>query len=216
MAAATILSLSEVKAHLRYPVPSAASPEDNALMGFIAAAQDVLVSETDVTATEHYLERHSGGAGTLWVHHPPILSVQSVRESIGGYITWELDFVQVDSANSSPFAYSIDSNETGAISRRAGGGANIPFIPGVMNIEIDYQAGRLIVPPSIRLAGLELIAEWWQNSQLRASMAIPGNTAYSSFDQSFTRTTGLTTINFGVPMRILELLKRYRRGPIIG
>jgi hypothetical protein len=116
------------------------------------------------------------------------------------------------------FGYSIDSYEAGLISRRSAGNVNIPFVPGQANIHVSYTAGLEAVPPSIELAALELIAHWWQNSQLRAAAMGGVNISYdATLGQQYSRDTesGTQNINIGVPFRILEMLKPNRRRPII-
>jgi hypothetical protein len=125
--------------------------------------------------------------------------------------------VQVNSPlNANIFAYSVDEPNTGLISRRSGGNLPTQFVPGVGNIHVTYVAGRDIIPGAIRLATLELIAYWWQGSQQRS---VPGGSnTYNNINTDFTRSGAdiYIPINQGVPYRILELLKPFRRQPIIG
>jgi hypothetical protein len=86
---------------------------------------------------------------------------------------------------------------------------------GEDNIRVTYTAGRAVTPPVIYLAVLELINHWWQNSQQR-NIGVNGGQYDSVGETEFTRATGLTSINQGVPYRILELIKPYRRFPVIG
>jgi hypothetical protein len=163
-----------------------------------------------------YEEYYDGGGNYIYLRHKPILSVENIEEGWGWW-DYELDYQQVNTVPAgSMFAFSIDSPEAGGISRRSAGNVCIPFVPGVKNIKVNYTAGLPAVPPSVRLAALEIIAHWWSNSQMRA---MANTNAYQSFDQmneEFTRTTGTISINSGLPYRVLELLKKHRHLPIIG
>ena len=214
-----IVTLADVRAHLRYPNPASASSDDAALQGFIDAADDAIDFECDTVAPKMFDEYYNGGDYSIWVRHRPLISVQNIEEG-WGWTNYELDYVQVNSGTAtSMFAYSIDNPGTGEITRRSGGNVNIPFMTGVNNVRIEYTAGRLKIPPVIRLAALELIAHWWQNSQFRAASLAGANITYDAVaGQAYTRDTesGIQNLNIGVPYRILEMLKPYRHDPIIG
>lgn len=209
-----IVTLDEVRAHLRYT--PADTIDDNALLLHIAAADEVMRKECGDNVPTQYVETYDGGELSVYLIHSPVLSVENVEEG-WGWIDWELDYIQVNTPPGliSMFAYSLDTPETGKVSRRTAGNINIPFFPGQSNIKIVYTAGRNPVPPVIRLAELELIAHWWQNSQQRASAASTAN-SFDAMNQDFPRTGVYTPINQGVPWRILEMIKPYRSMPIIG
>lgn len=210
-----IVSLSDVKTHLRYPVTD--TDDDTALAGFISAADEVIKREVGHVIPEQYDENYDGGDVSIYLQNVPVLSVESVQEG-WGWINYELDQVQVNTIPAlSMFAYSVDIPLTGKISRRSAGNVSIPFIPGEGNIHVVYTVGRGEIPGNVRLAALELIAHWWQNSQQREGTgSAPGEYGYDATNVDFTRTTGMSAVNQGVPYRILELLKPHRRQPIIG
>ena len=115
------------------------------------------------------------------------------------------------------YAYSLDDPESGEITRRYGGNVPAPFMAGEGNIHVTYTAGRESTPASIYLAALELISHWYQNTMQRAGAG--GNAAgYDAVNVDFPHSGAdiMTTINQGVPYRILEMIKKYRRTPIIG
>jgi hypothetical protein len=212
---ADVVYLADVKQHLR--IPPANTQEDYGLQGFIYAAEDVIRQECGDILPRHYDELYDGGGYMLYLRHRPILSVENVEEGWGWY-NWELDFQQVNTVPAGAmFAYSIDAPEAGRISRRSAGNVNIPFVPGVKNIRVWYTAGRDSIPGAIRLAALELIAHWWQASQLRAVQNNVGEQSYDATEgERYSRAPDFVGINYGVPFRIIELLKPYRRLPIIG
>jgi len=210
----SIVTLQDVKNHLRYTPTD--TTDDLALTGFIYAANDVIEAECGAVIPTSYEEFYDGGSTYIYLRHKPILTIENVEEGWGWW-DYELDYQQVNTIPAgSMFAFSIDSPESGAISRRSAGNVCIPFVPGQKNIKVNYTAGLDSVPWSVRLAALEIIAHWFQNSQMRA---MANTNAYQSFDQmneEFTRTTGTISINSGLPYRVLELLKKHRHLPIIG
>lgn len=220
MAALNIVTLAQVKTHLRYPSNLiASSPDDTALQWFINAADQVIEFECDDILLHRYDEHYDGGDPEIHLRHLPLLSVQNVEEG-WGYINFELDYVEVNAPGPvfSMFAYSIDSHQNAVISRRSAGNVTIPFRPGNSNIHIEYTTGQNSVPSVIFLAELELIAHWWQNSQYRATTIGGTNVGYDAVSgQVYTRDTetGVQNINIGVPYRILEMLKAFRHRPII-
>ena len=217
-----IVTLTEVKAHLRYPNPTAPHPDDSALEDFIAAADPVIRFECDDILPAAYSEQHDGGAEKIFLFHRPVLSVQGVQES-WGWISYDLDYQQAgsDALATSMFAYSIDNAEVGEISRRTMASVLIPFVPGDNNISVQYTAGVVPVPGNLKLAEKELIAHWWQNSQLRSGSTGAGAPNEAAYDATtganYSRDTesGNQHINIGVPTRILELIKGNRHMPII-
>lgn len=214
---ANVVTLDEVRRHLRFP--PADTVDDASLQLHIDAADEVMRKETGHNVAIQYSEYYDGGDPIIYLINKPVLSVEQIEEG-WGFQNFSLDYVQVNSPPSmgSLYAYSIDDAETGMISRRTGGNVMIPFMKGSSNIRVTYTAGRNPVPPVIRLAELELIAHWWQNSQQR-SAAAAGQYTYDSVNQDFPRSgvgAGLISINQGVPYRIIEMIKPYRAEPIIG
>lgn len=212
-----IVTLADVKTHLRYP--STDVNDDIALQGFISAADDVIRQECGDVIPRHYDEYHDGGNYWIYLRHRPVISVENVEEGWGWW-NYELDYQQVNTQPAGDmFAYSVDSPEIGGITRRSAGNVQIPFVPGTKNIRVWYTAGRLPIPPVIRLAALELIAHWWQGSQFRASANGNTQNGYDATEgERYDRGNeqGVVGINYGLPFRVLELLKPYRHVPIIG
>lgn len=210
---AQLVSLAEVKAHLRYPTANVA--DDVAIQGFINAASDVINAECGIVVPQRFDETYDGGDFAIWLRHVPVIMIENLEEG-WGFVNFELTQVQVNSPNSTNlFAYSIDEEATGNITRRSGGNVNIPFVSGKNNIHVTYTAGRDVIPGAIRLAALELIAHWWQGSQQR-SMGGGSAGTFDNTDVDYSRALNATPLNQGVPYRIIELLKPFRRLPIIG
>ena len=216
---ANIVSLTDVKTHLRYPTPTQPHADDPAIQKFINAADAVVEFECDDILQHTHDEYYDGGDCEVWLRHTPLITVQNVEEG-WGWINYELDYVESNSPGAvfSMFAYSVDGHEFGKITRRTAGNVVIPFRPGTDNIRVQYVTGEPNIPGNVILAELELIAHWWQNSQLRAMTVAGANLSYDVVTGSaYSRDTesGVQNVNIGVPMRILELLKSHRHRPII-
>lgn len=212
-----ISSLAEVKTYLR--IPQANTTDDSILSTvFMPAAQKVIERELGhIIAKPISTEHHSGGKCEIFLRQLPVLYVQGVYEG-WGYYNWDLDNQPVNTQPAlSIWAYSLDIPAEGLVTRRGPGNVLYPFVHGVNNITVDYVVGRTEMPDNAVLAFLELVGHWYRTSQLRtgnqASAAFSPNAVIS---QDFTRSTGITSINMGVPIEILELLKPDRRRPIIG
>jgi hypothetical protein len=211
---ATIVSLSDVKAHLRYPTANTA--DDVALQGFINAASDVINAECGIVVPQRFNESYDGGDFQIWLRHIPIVMIENIEEG-WGFTNYELAYVPVNSpSTANMFAYSLDEPSTGLVTRRSGGNVNIRFVQGENNIQVTYTAGRDVIPGAIRLAALELIAHWWQGSQQRSMATGGGSGSYDNTNVDYSRALNAIPLNQGVPYRILELLKPFRRLPIIG
>jgi hypothetical protein len=212
-----IVSLTDLKTHLRYPQPTASSSDDAGLQGFILAATEVIEDEVGKVVQRQVMEYHDGGQIAIYLRQRPVLEVVQVIEN-WGYFNWDLAFqpsTTIPATNL--FAYSLDMPSEGRVTRRSVGNIAIPFMAMgsefPSNIQVTYIAGRNTVPWAIRLATLELCAHWWQNSQQRsynAGGALPGN-----YDDAVQDGAG-TAFNAGIPYRILEILKPHRRTPIFG
>lgn len=220
MAITEIASLETVKQYLRMPNPSQPSGDDSTLQILMSAAQVVCEREMGaIVARPVTAERHDGGKCEVWLRTLPVLFIENVQEG-WGYYDWDLYDQTVNSIPAlSIWAYSLDSPHQGLVTRRGPGNVLYPFVHGRNNIRIDYVAGRAEVPANAVLAFCELVSIWYRQSQLRmggdAARAIEG-LAYNALNQDFTRSTGDTSINLGVPDSIIEMLKPDRRRPIIG
>lgn len=211
-----IMSLADVRAHLR--IPTANTDDDDMLSNiFIPAANDVLRTECGDTIPQQYDELHDGGKFVISLRNIPIIDVSLVQEG-WGFTNYDLDYVEVNSDSStSMFAYSIDNGTMGSISRRSAGNVNIRFIPGTSNIRVVYTAGRQSVPGTVKLAGLELVRIWYQESQQRQLQYQPDSADSLDMDQPTSGALGgLIGMNLGVPSGIIEMLKPYRHMPYIG
>jgi hypothetical protein len=212
----SILSLIEAKTALLYPNPTQPSNDDTALGWFIDAAADVARYHCGDIDVALYSERYSGGNLSIFLRHLPVVSVESVEEG-WGYINYELDYVEVNSPGPfSMFAYSLDNPETGQVTRRSAGNVNIPFMRGENNIYVQYRAGEQNTPPGVKMAVIQLVQHFWQQSMLRAMAQSNSFTAFdAAMGAGYSREPDSEPIDFGVPFRIVQLLRSHSRMPII-
>jgi len=222
LAITEIASLTTVKTYLRIPNPSAANQDDATIQILMDAARVVVERELGhIVAKTITAERHNGGRSEVWLRELPVLYVQGVEEG-WGYYNQELDDQEVNQATAlSLFAFSLDNPKEGLVTRRSAGNVLIPFVRGRNNVRVDYVAGRLEMPANAVLVFCELVAYWYRNTQLRAvnsagTLGQGAQTAFGALNVDFTRTSGETSINQGIPEGLLALLKDDRRRPIIG
>lgn len=200
------------------PNPGSASADDATLQIFMDAARVVVERELGhIVSKRIRAERHNGGTCQVWLRELPVLHVENVEEG-WGYYDWELDAQTVNTIPAlSIWAYSLDNKEEGHVTRRGPGNVLYPFVHGTNNIRVDYVAGRDEMPDNAVLAFLELCAHWYRTTQQRSANGYGvGFQPSAIVSADFTRSTGITSLNMGVPLAILELLKPDRRRPIIG
>lgn len=217
MAITEIASLAQVKQYLRVPNASNPSGDDATIRMLMDAAQKIIERELGhIVSKTIRAERHDGGKFEVWLRELPVLYVSNVQEG-WGYYDWNLDDQEVNSIPAlSIWAYSLDMPKEGLVTRRGPGNVLYPFVNGRNNIRIDYVVGRTEVPGNARLAFCELVSIWYRQSQLRTQVGGAGEVQFNALNQDFTRATGYTSINLGVPETIIEMLKDGRRRPIIG
>lgn len=218
MAFTSIASLSQVKTYLRMPNPASPSADDATLTMFMNAAQTVIERELGhIVKKTIRAERHSGGGCQIWARELPVLYVINVEEG-WGYYDWNLDDQEVNTITAlSIWAYSLDNASEGEITRRSAGNVMVPYVWGHNNIRVDYVVGRAEMPANAVLAFCELVAHWYRFTQQRTTNSTGvGFQPSALVNADFTRSTGITSINMGVPTEILEMLKSDRRRPIIG
>lgn len=201
------VTLTDVRTHLNYPNPGSTSSDDGELQGFLDAATEVIVGEIgDVVGTNYtdtvitwdrgrWVGGWANGNAVLTLKHAPVTAVSSVVASA-------LDGSSPTTIQST--SYLLD-----------GSAGTITVIDGSSLGElltVQYTAGLSTVPASVRLAALELIAHWWQASQ-QGSASAPGQVVGAA---AYDATDTQQGYYAGVPYRILELLKPYRRAPRVG
>lgn len=147
-----LITIFDVHAHLNIPTDDTSN--DIELQGFMDTASEVIDFLTDgpVIPTA-FTEQHNGGSPTIALYNRPVISVASLVETTGT-TTWTLTLA-TDPTLSGTYGYTLDADK-GIITRRANGAA-VPFLAGRSNVLITYTAGYATVPPTLRLAALNLV-----------------------------------------------------------
>lgn len=110
----------------------------------------------------------------LMLPYYPVLEVQAVTEwwgTSGPHVLVEgTPENQVD-------GFQVDY-KTGQLTRVFPGLVQKPWFPGSRNIEVTWTAGYNPIPSMFRLPALEIIAEWWRETQ-QASRSVITSGGYS-------------------------------------
>ncbi len=198
-----LVSLEEVRAHLRISVPKLAAYRDR-LLGWIQASRvliEDIVGSLTVTA---YDEWYDGGSAVIMLLESPIASVTSVTETFGANVVRTLTLEPIDGATPvNAYGYTADY-DTGQLIRRVTGIA-APFALGRRNIHVVYAAGeRGPWRENIRLANLETLRVWWLASQDGND---PAPLSGAGYDEPAGALVG------ELPPRARQMLGRRTRGP---
>ncbi|MDW3849659.1 phage gp6-like head-tail connector protein [Micromonospora sp. BRA006-A] len=125
-----IVGLAQVKKQLN--IDPADTSQDEELSGYIDAVTEVVEDIVGPVLPRTVTETHTGGAGTLILRRPPVISVTAVVEN---------------GTTLADGAWQVDP-ETGILTRSGARWAG--------TVAVTYRAGRTVTPPSIRLAAKEL------------------------------------------------------------
>jgi hypothetical protein len=157
-----LVTLSDVKSQLNIPLTD--TTQDVELGGFIAAATEVVEWITGpVTPKVIVGEVYDGGSHYIMLRNPPILTVDSVTEYIG--TTAYAITAQPLGSTVDNYGYSLDDPASGRLTRRSGAGTPMRWMGGHSSVVVNYTAGRLVVPASVRMAALLDIQDVFQKSQ---------------------------------------------------
>ncbi|KXK63357.1 hypothetical protein AWW66_03320 [Micromonospora rosaria] len=186
-----IVGLAEAKKHLDIPLDD--HSDDDELRGFILSASMVVEDVVGVVARRTVTETASGGGRNIVLEKPPVLEVVDVR----------VDGVLVD-----PAVYRW--SPSGLLTHQGG------WPGGLRSVEITYLAGKLVVPPNIVNATLELLRINWRPQE-------GGN--YAPFDggggDDFGNAgleaslQGNLRLGFFVPNTVIQRLQPDQRGPVV-
>lgn len=194
------IDLETAKGYLQWPV-NASTSQDPTLQLIIDFASEWVQNEINrPVAPTQYTERHDGWAGSqIMLNQYPIIELVSATEflSFGGPI--ELP----ESTPDNPVDGVQVNYLTGQLNRVFQGYSwPRPFFPGQRNVEITYVAGYNPIPPTLRIATLELIKWWWINAMQVG--AVGKDNPYGAADTA----SGLWQ---GVPYRVTSAIAPYRR-----
>lgn len=94
----------------------------------------------------------------------PILNVSEVAEWWG---TSGPNYLSEQTPESQVWGYNLDA-ATGMLTRVFSGLVQMPWFPGARSIEVTWTAGYNPVPAMLKLPALEIIREWWTETQQRS------------------------------------------------
>lgn len=217
----TFVELDEVKNYLNYPLEL--SDDDGELRDTIAAAtavveylvgavavrtvtelldgSNVLADGYNYGAASDYNGVYRRNSAEVQCTIKPVISVTEVVE-IYGNTPQTLTEVETPDATQNPFGFSFDG-ETGVITKKAAGWPT-SWPPGIRNVKVTYQAGRVRTPANIAYGTKELIRHLWTISQNNAEGRRPRTN----------RAEPVTVVmGYAVPNRVLEMLGADRRTP---
>lgn len=157
---ADVVTLAEAKAFLN----KTSTASDTELSQFITTASTMWERRIGPTSSAAFSEWYDGGSPTIVLRHSPIVSVESVVETIGSTLRRTLAEIDLATATTSgAWDFTIDTS-TATLTRRAAGMA-VPFMPGKRNILVTYHAGYAEVPADVKHAVLLLILHLWQTQR---------------------------------------------------
>jgi hypothetical protein len=168
-----VMSLVSLKEHLN--IPAAKTDDDEELRDWMESVTRLIESKAGEVARKSYTERHNGG-GSLWLRHPPVISVTSIEPWLSSGTTYAAADVRAS-----------ESGRVELLSGRAFSGG--PFA-------VTYVAGRAIVPANIRDAAKIILKHLWESK--RGASALPL--------QAADEMSIVPGFGFAVPNRALELL----------
>lgn len=186
-----IISLDEARNAIGFAAAATARDED--VRGYIAAASVVIEDLVGTVVRRTCDEWYDGGAGTVRLLHPPVLSITSVTESFGSSVR-TLTEQPLDGGGFGSFGYTVDLDD-GILQRRVAGQIGV-FQPGRRNVGVVYVAGRTVVPENVTKATRRLVKHLWDQEQT------PGRPDLGGADGVAMTTT---PSGFAVPRAVIEL-----------
>jgi uncharacterized phiE125 gp8 family phage protein len=188
-----IVTLAEAKARVR----KTGSDKDAEITALVEAAQVVVEHYVGPVVSRQVTEVVDGGRGTIILAERPVLSVTRVREYASA--TSYTDLTLHVPGGVVAAGYRLDA--TAGLLYRLAGGASGLFPSGLGNVEVVYTVGRSPVPENVRQAALELVAHWWNWSQIQQGSG--GAIGAIVGEEEIVTVGGL---GYAVPNRVLGLL----------
>lgn len=190
-----IISLAELKSHLNKSITD--TTDDAELMDWIDAARWVIENICGPVVPTTYTETHTGVAGRrlIRLRRRPVIDVSSVTVMVGGDV-WTLA-----AETNPPGDRQYVVTRAGILYNRSS--SFTLAWPG--DVTITYRAGREVPPDNLRMAAREFITHAWRQSQLAAGGTRPSTAGPDA-----------TSLSYGVPNRVRELLGGQKQAPRLG
>lgn len=180
------VTLDEVKDHLN--IPTTTTTYDQELQRFIDSACEVVEGIVGPVSQRAVVETHSGGRPTIVLATSPIVSVTSVAEN-GRTVP--------------STGYSLN----GSLLTRAVGYVPSCWLPGVDNVTVTLQAGRVAASAAVLDGTKELIRLNWR-PQTGGSGSV--------FNQRTDDTSGgEIRLGFFIPNTVMQRLQPSALGPLV-
>ena len=112
-----------------------------------------------------FFARYDGWSGWngayLMLDYAPVLNVAQVAEWWG---TSGPNYLSESTPEAQVWGYQLEAR-IGMLTRVFPGNVQMPWFPGSRSIEVTWTAGYNPVPAMFKIPALEIIAEWWQETQ---------------------------------------------------
>lgn len=188
----SLVTVAEAKAQLN--IDSADTTYDTELQTYIDATTAVVevLAGTVVPVTRTNEVYTPNGRSRIALRKTPIVSISSVKEYVGN-TAYTLTSQPLASTTDN-YGYDLVDSNGGILVRRGASGNEMPFLG---DVTVTYQAGYASTPANVKLAALELIQHWWQNSQQ----------GFAQAGSEFAVEDGVTQVaGFNVPNQIVAML----------
>ncbi|WP_433225600.1 hypothetical protein [Actinomadura formosensis] len=173
------ITVAEVKTHMQ----KTGTADDDELAGFVSAAcysiRDRIGEVSAVTAVTEACSWSS----LIVLEHKPVIQVTKVERLPG------LGLVPAGDRGTGADGWLMQQPGAGILQHTSA-------FPG--DVRVTYQAGRVPLPPNVRLAGLEMAAHLWRASQLNSG---GGRPAIADDGQPI-----IPGVAYALPIRVRELL----------
>lgn len=189
-----ITDLTTLKKHLNKSITD--TTDDDELMDWLDAARWVIENITGPIIPTTFTETHeAAGARVVRLRRRPVISVTAVTVSVGGD-SWPLV-----AETTPPGDRQFTVTPSGLLYYRANGWT----LRWTGTALVTYMAGRRVPQENLVMAAREFITHAWRQSQLAAGGTRP-------------RTDGPdpTSLSYGVPNRVRELLGGQKKAPRLG
>lgn len=202
---ATIVSLTDVKEHLK--IPPSNRQVDAKLIRYITGSARIIEGIVGPVLQRSVTEWHDGGTNAVVLRQRPTVSITSVTEWRGP-VPYVLTAV-ADPGHGTTYSY-LWEPENNRIVRRTAGGGTITFPGLAQSVQVIYVTGRAAVPEDIRFGTLELIRTNWIAHQ-QQGLGHGGQVGLGNDDDAPTQ----PMLGFFVPNSVREILAPSKRAPSI-
>jgi hypothetical protein len=198
-----VITLDEAKRALN--IDLANTDHDLELAGYITGVSQAMDELFGPIVQRSVVDVHSGGRPRLALRRPPVASIDTVVERVGGA---ELTLTAENYAGTTTNDYQFDP-DTGILERR-GSGRPAYFAAGSRNVVVTYVAGRFTntatVDQRFKQGASIMLSHLWRPEQ---GMSTAGGPFAAD-------SAGRGPLTFAVPNAVVQLLNDERLAPAVG